>query len=77
MFQEVTLGDAETWPPVMELIDRIEEFVGEHSQTKTGPGNDLVVDPQRSVPTPASMQNRLVDRHRGGSRIRKGGGTPK
>ena len=56
-------GDAETCPPVMELIDHIEEFVGEHLQTKTGPGNDLVVDPQRSVPTPASMKNCLVDRH--------------
>ena len=48
---------------VMKLIDYIGELVGEPFQTKTGSDNDLLANPQPSIPAPASTNNRSVDRH--------------
>ena len=47
----------------LKLIDYIGELVGEPFQTKTGSDNDLLANPQPSIPAPVSTNNRSVDRH--------------
>ena len=48
---------------VMELIGHIGKLVGESFQTKTSSDNDILVNPQPTVPAQTSTNNRLVDRH--------------
>ena len=47
---------------VMALIHHTGDLIGEPSQTKTGPENDLVA-PQPNVPLPAPANDSLVDIH--------------
>ena len=48
---------------VMGLIDRIAELIGEPLQAVPGSNDDLLADPQPSIPALVSTNDRLVDRH--------------